>query len=74
MIKCLAEFEEFPHPATGPAPEHLVRLVSGWGRDGMDLLDWWWEETTEKPLPDSVRSYVRTEILRRKNNSRRREQ
>jgi tetratricopeptide (TPR) repeat protein len=74
MIKCVAEFEEVPHPATGPAPMHLVRLVSGWGRDGMDLLDWWWEETTGKPLPSSVRTYVRTEILRRKRKSQRREQ
>lgn len=74
MIKCVSKFDDFPHPATGPAPEHLVRLVSYWGRDGMDLLDWWWEETTGNPLPDSVRTYVRAGIIRRKRKNRRREQ
>jgi tetratricopeptide (TPR) repeat protein len=72
MIKCVSKFDEFPHPATGPAPEHLTRIVAGWGRDGMDLLDWWWEEVTGNPLPDSVRTYVRAGILRRRKNDRRR--
>jgi tetratricopeptide (TPR) repeat protein len=54
-IKCIALFEEFPHPSTGPGPEHLARLTA---QVGFDALEECWREVTGEPLPQAVREYV----------------
>jgi len=62
MIKCVALFDEFPHPATGPAPKHLVRLVNAWAIPPMEMLEEWWDEVRGEPVPDSVRDYVQASL------------
>ena len=54
-VKSVALFSEFPHPATGPAPGHLARLV---GQLGTGALEQCWQHVTGSPLPLAVRSYV----------------
>lgn len=56
-IRCLALFEEFPHPLTGPAPRHLVRITA---ELGIDALERCWHRVTGQPLPASVRDFVRS--------------
>ncbi|MFD6095912.1 tetratricopeptide repeat protein [Nocardiopsis flavescens] len=55
MIRCVALFPEFPHPSTGPAPMHLVRLAQ---QLGMPALEQTWHMVTDRPLPSTVRAFV----------------
>jgi len=55
MVKCVALFPEFPHPATGPGPGHLARLTA---KLGMPALAASWAKCTGSQLPDKVRSAV----------------
>ncbi|MBT2482474.1 tetratricopeptide repeat protein [Streptomyces sp. ISL-94] len=55
MVRCVACFEEFPHPATGPGPELLKRMVSSLG---LEALEESWQAVTGEPVPPSVRDYV----------------
>src|SRR5262249_12981665 len=55
VIRCVALFEEFPHPATGPGPEHLARLTRLLGRD---VLDRTWRTVTGTALPHAVVEYL----------------
>jgi tetratricopeptide (TPR) repeat protein len=55
MVRCVTVFGEFPHPATGPGPEHLARLTA---QLGMSVLEECWQQVTGGPLPQAVRDYV----------------
>jgi hypothetical protein len=65
MIRSMILFSEFPHPATGPGPEHLARLS---GLLGMAALEQAWSEITGDALPGVVRDYV-NEFLREETGS-----
>ena len=54
-VRCVALFDEFPHPATGPGPQHLARLTAGLG---VDTLERCWQQVTGHPLPQPVRDYI----------------
>jgi tetratricopeptide (TPR) repeat protein len=54
-VRCVALFDEFPHPATGPAPEHLARLTA---RLGIGALEQCWRQVTGAPLPQAVRDLI----------------
>jgi tetratricopeptide (TPR) repeat protein len=55
MVRCVTLFPEFPHPATGPGPEHLARLTA---QLGMGALETSWRQATGGPLPEAVRGYI----------------
>lgn len=55
VARCVALFDSFPHPSTGPGPKHLVRLTS---ELGMSTLEAAWQRVTDHRLPDAVRAYV----------------
>ena len=55
VIRCVALFEDFPHPATGPGPAHLARLTA---RLGIPALEESWQTVTGEPLPQPVRDYL----------------
>ena len=42
-VRCVALFDQFPHPATGPGPYHLVRLT---GQLGLGALEGTWSKVT----------------------------
>ena len=54
-VRCIALFSEFPHPATGPGPRHLVRLTV---ELGLPALEASWQRCTGAPLPEHIRSAV----------------
>jgi tetratricopeptide (TPR) repeat protein len=54
-VRCVTLFEQFPHPATGPGPSHLARLV---GQFGMPALEDTWQRVTGQPVPQPVRKYI----------------
>jgi hypothetical protein len=58
-IRCVALFDEFPHPMTGPGPLHLVRLTV---ELGLPALAESWRRCTGKPLPPHVRSAVEASL------------
>ena len=58
IVRCVTLFDEFPHPATGPARKHLARLTA---ELGMDALERCWHEVTGDPLPQAVRDYLNAE-------------
>jgi tetratricopeptide (TPR) repeat protein len=62
VVKLVALFDEFPHPATEPAPEELVRLTS---RLGIETLATCWQKATGQELPRPVREFVDTSLLGR---------
>jgi hypothetical protein len=57
VVRCVALFDQFPHPATIPAPSHLARLTA---QLGVGALDASWQQATGRPLPEVVRDYVTT--------------
>jgi hypothetical protein len=54
-VRCVALFAEFPHPATGPGPRHLIRLTK---QLGIPALETSWRRCTGLALPDTVRAAV----------------
>jgi tetratricopeptide (TPR) repeat protein len=54
-IRCVTLFDQFPHPATGPGPQHLARLTR---QLGMPALDQAWQQVTGQPVPQPVRDYL----------------
>ena len=60
-VRCVASFDEFPHPATGTAPQDLARLTE---HLGMAALEDAWRRVAEDELPGDIRGYVQ-EFLRR---------
>ncbi len=55
MVRCVAVFDEFPHPATGPGPNHLARLTDVLGVGALEAC---WLNVTGSPTPATVREYV----------------
>jgi tetratricopeptide (TPR) repeat protein len=55
MVRCIALFPDFPHPATGPAPRHLVRLAAALGLPALEAS---WQRCTGTSLPPNIRSAV----------------
>jgi hypothetical protein len=55
MVRCVALFADFPHPATGPGPIHLARLTAHFG---LPMLEAAWRRATGQILPSHVRSWV----------------
>jgi tetratricopeptide (TPR) repeat protein len=55
MVRCVTLFDQFPHPATGPGPEHLARLT---GQLGVAALEQAWQQVTGQPVPQPVRDYI----------------
>ena len=58
VIRCVALFDEVPHPMTGTGPAHLRRLAA---QLGLPVLEETWQAVTGSPLPDAVRAYVLAE-------------
>ena len=52
MVRCVGLFDEFPHPATGPGPEHLARLTR---KLGVKILEATWLRCHGVALPEAVR-------------------
>jgi tetratricopeptide (TPR) repeat protein len=50
-VRCVAQFAEFPHPATGTGPGHLVRLTS---MLGLPALEASWQRCTGTTLPPAI--------------------
>ena len=55
MIRSACLLGVFPHPATRPAPDHIVRLVR---LHGMPLLEQCWKQVTGNALPGDVRALI----------------
>jgi tetratricopeptide (TPR) repeat protein len=55
LVRCVALFPQFPHPATGPGPSLLARLTR---QLGMPALEEAWRQVTGQPLPQPVRDYT----------------
>ncbi|SFE81652.1 hypothetical protein SAMN05216251_105300, partial [Actinacidiphila alni] len=55
VIKCVALFDEIPHPRTGTGPTRLRRLTQSLGIEAVESA---WQRETGNPLPDAVRAYV----------------
>jgi hypothetical protein len=55
MVRCVALFNDFPRPSTGPGPVHLARLTR---QLGFPVLEACWQKVTDGPLPGTVRDYV----------------
>ncbi len=54
-VRCVALFDEFPHPATGPGPMHLARLTA---KLGIGALETSWRKVTGQDLPQAARDFV----------------
>ena len=54
-VRCVSVFGEFPHPSTGPAPQHLARLTAALG---VDVLRRCWLEVTGQEPPPAVISFI----------------
>jgi tetratricopeptide (TPR) repeat protein len=54
-VRCVTLFDQFPHPATGPGPDHLARLTR---QLGMAALQHTWQQVTGQPVPQAVRDYI----------------
>jgi len=54
-VRCVALFSEFPHPATGAGPHHLVRLTASLGLPALEAS---WQSCTGAKLPDDIRTAV----------------
>jgi tetratricopeptide (TPR) repeat protein len=63
VIRCIALFPEFPHPATGPGPHHLAQLTA---QLGMPALEAGWRKCNGSELPPHVRSEVSRMIADKK--------
>ncbi|MFJ7219387.1 tetratricopeptide repeat protein [Amycolatopsis sp. NPDC098790] len=57
IVRCVALFNEFPHPETGPGPKHLIRLTD---RLGIRTLVEVWASVTGVTLPIEVKKFVQT--------------
>ena len=54
-VRCVALFDQFPHPLTGPGPSHLARLTR---QLGVPALEEAWLQVTGQPLPRPIRAYI----------------
>ena len=58
MVRCVALFPEFPHPATGPGPHHLARLTAVLGLPALEAS---WQRCTGAALPAQIRANASTD-------------
>ena len=65
-IRCVAQFSEFPHPATGPGPDQLARLTGILGKDALKAS---WQRLTGAPLPGVVADFVAGQLARAEDDS-----
>ncbi|NUQ97011.1 MAG: tetratricopeptide repeat protein, partial [Streptomyces sp.] len=56
-IRCVALFDQIPHPAMGTGPRHLKHLTA---QLGLPTLEHTWQQITGDALPGHVRQYVQT--------------
>jgi hypothetical protein len=56
-IRCIALFDDVPHPGSGTGPGQLARLTR---QLGIQALETCWQRVTGDPLPGAVRDYVRS--------------
>ena len=54
-VRCVALFEEFPHPLTGLGPSNLAHLTRAQGWPALEAA---WQRVAGAPLPDHVRAGV----------------
>jgi tetratricopeptide (TPR) repeat protein len=54
-VRCVALFDQFPHPATGPAPQHLARLTASLGLPALEAS---WQRCAGRVLPEPIRNFV----------------
>jgi len=54
-VRCVSLFSEFPHPATGPGPRHLIRLT---GLLGLPALEASWQGCAGAALPPAIAQAV----------------
>jgi tetratricopeptide (TPR) repeat protein len=54
-VQSVTLFGQFPHPATGPAPQQLARLTR---QLGMPALEQAWRQVGGQPVPQQVRDYI----------------
>ena len=59
-LRAINLFDTFPHPSTGPAPGHLIRLTEA--LDGMDFLEQSWKRCMGGPLRNDIRRWVSGEL------------
>ncbi|MEU1010976.1 tetratricopeptide repeat protein [Streptomyces sp. NPDC005890] len=59
-VRCVALFDQFPHPSTGQAPGHLQRLTHTLG---ITTLEETWQNITGNRLPTAVRDHVLADPL-----------
>src|SRR5262249_36554047 len=55
MVRCVALFDQFPHPASGLGPSRLALLSA---QLGISALEASWQKQTGRKLPEQVRSAV----------------
>ena len=56
-VRCVALFDDVPHPGSGTGPGQLARLTH---QLGFATLEACWQWAAGDPLPGAVRDYVRT--------------
>jgi hypothetical protein len=56
-VRCVALFDDVPHPDCGSGPGQLARLSRA---SGTEMLEACWQRVTGGPLPGPVRDYVRS--------------
>ncbi|MFI5727283.1 CHAT domain-containing tetratricopeptide repeat protein [Streptomyces cyaneofuscatus] len=57
VIKCVALFDEIPHPRTGSGPKHLRLLTAHLGIEAVERA---WQQQKGTPIPPTVRAYALT--------------
>jgi tetratricopeptide (TPR) repeat protein len=60
IVRCVAQFDDFPHPAVDPSDD-LVRLTAALG--GIGVLSRTWLEVTGQPLPLEIQRFVQARLL-----------
>ena len=54
-VRCVALFDQVPHPATGTGPARLAALTAHLGEDELERC---WAEVTGQPVPPAVTAFV----------------
>jgi tetratricopeptide (TPR) repeat protein len=55
VVRCVTVFDQFPHPSTGPGPQHLMLLTR---QLGIRALEEAWWKVTATVLPRAVRAHI----------------
>jgi tetratricopeptide (TPR) repeat protein len=55
-VRCVALFDEFPHPVTGPVPAHLARMTNNLGVQTLETI---WARVTGAPVPPEVLTFIK---------------